>query len=53
MKKLPDNEKYEKMTPKEALQAFVDACEEEDWEEAEKFCDSSVSIKTSESTSEA
>jgi hypothetical protein len=35
--KLQDNEKYEKMTPKEAAQAFFDACGKEDWVEAQKF----------------
>jgi len=36
-KKLSDNEKYEKMTPKEAATAFFQACAEEDWEEVLKF----------------
>ena len=35
--KLPDNEKYEQMTPKQAAQAFFEACSNEDWAEAEKF----------------
>jgi outer membrane lipoprotein-sorting protein len=35
--RLPDNEKYEKMTPKEAAQAFFEACGREDWNEVEKF----------------
>ena len=34
---LPDNERYEKMTPKEAAEAFFQACTEEDWEEVLKF----------------
>jgi outer membrane lipoprotein-sorting protein len=34
---LPDNEKYEKMTPKEAAIAFFTACAKEDWDEAVKF----------------
>jgi len=34
---LPDNERYEKMTPKEAAQTFFQACAEEDWEEVLKF----------------
>jgi len=34
---LPDNERYEKMTPKEAAEAFFQACAEEDWEEVLKF----------------
>lgn len=40
-KKLSDNEKYEKMTPKEAAEAFFQACAEENWEEALKFRSSS------------
>jgi hypothetical protein len=36
--KLADNEKYEKMTPKEAAQAFFAACEKRNWPEVEKFC---------------
>jgi len=35
--RLVDNEKYEKMTPKEAAQAFFEACGRRDWKEAEKF----------------
>jgi hypothetical protein len=35
--RLPDNEKYEKMTPLEAARAFFEACHKEDWKEAEKF----------------
>jgi hypothetical protein len=34
---LPDNERYENMTPKEAAEAFFQACAEEDWEEVLKF----------------
>ncbi|MFA5554794.1 MAG: hypothetical protein WCZ89_02730 [Phycisphaerae bacterium] len=34
---LPDNEKYEKMTPKEAAEAFFKVCEKKDWEEFDKF----------------
>ncbi len=34
---LPDNEKYEKMTPREAAQAFFEACAKEDWDEVQKF----------------
>ena len=34
---LPDNEKYEKMTPKEAARAFFEACAKEDWDETMKF----------------
>lgn len=40
-KKLSDNEKYEKMTPKEAATAFFQACAEENWEEVLKFKTSS------------
>lgn len=35
--RLPDNEKYEKMSPQEAARAFLEACGKEDWKEAEKF----------------
>jgi hypothetical protein len=35
--KLPDNEKYEKMTPKEAATAFFEACAKENWDEVRKF----------------
>jgi hypothetical protein len=35
--RLPDNEKYEKMTPLEAARAFFAACAKEDWDEAAKF----------------
>ncbi|MCE5302401.1 MAG: hypothetical protein LLF97_04735 [Planctomycetaceae bacterium] len=34
---LPDNEKYAKMTPKEAARAFFEACAREDWDETMKF----------------
>ena len=34
---LSDNEKYEKLTPAEAAQAFFEACVKEDWDEAQKF----------------
>ena len=34
---LPDNEKYVKMTPKEAALAFFTACAEENWQEYLKF----------------
>jgi hypothetical protein len=36
-KVLADNEKYEKMTPKEAAEAFFRACSEENWDEFLKF----------------
>jgi outer membrane lipoprotein-sorting protein len=35
--KLADNEKYEKMTPKEAAAAFFEACSKENWDELQKF----------------
>ena len=34
---LPDNEKYQQMTPKETAEAFFEACANEDWEEYLKF----------------
>jgi hypothetical protein len=34
---LPDNEKYEKMTAKEAAQTFFEACEKADWDVAQVF----------------
>lgn len=34
---LADNERYERMTPKEAAIAFFTACAEEDWDELVKF----------------
>jgi hypothetical protein len=43
LKILPDNEKYEKMTPKEAAQAFFDAYGRKDVVEAQKFLDGSIS----------
>jgi hypothetical protein len=36
-KPLPDNKKYEKMTPEQAARAFFEACAKEDWAEVEKF----------------
>jgi hypothetical protein len=41
MTTLPDNEKYEKMTPKEAVEAFFDACKRKDIDEVQKFLDGS------------
>jgi outer membrane lipoprotein-sorting protein len=35
--KLPDNEKYEKMTPKETAAAFFEACSKENWDELKKL----------------
>jgi len=34
---LPDNKRYEKMTPTEATETFFKACAEENWEEVLKF----------------
>ena len=34
---LPDNERYEKMTPEEAATTFFTACAAEDWDELVKF----------------
>ena len=42
--RLPDNEKYEKMTPEQAARAFFEACQRKDWDEVKKFywpCDDS------------
>jgi len=35
--RLPDNEKYEKMTPEQAARAFFEACGKNDWDEVQKF----------------
>ncbi|MHC4398488.1 MAG: zf-HC2 domain-containing protein [Planctomycetota bacterium] len=35
-KRLPDNEKYERMRPDEIARALLEACAKEDWEEAQK-----------------
>ena len=35
--KLPDNKKYEQMTPHEAAKAFFEACAKRDWAEVQKF----------------
>jgi hypothetical protein len=37
IKILPDNAKYEKMTPKQAAEAFFKACAEKNWDEVLKF----------------
>ena len=34
---LPDNKKYEQLTPKQAAEAFFKACARKDWEEMAKF----------------
>ncbi|MGD0382170.1 MAG: zf-HC2 domain-containing protein [Thermoguttaceae bacterium] len=46
--KLPDNEKYEKMTPKEAAQAFFKACSKENWDEVSKFWEGPVTKRRKE-----
>lgn len=46
---LADNKKYEQMTPKQAAQAFFEACAKLDWVEAEKFETSPISQGTKES----
>jgi beta-lactamase regulating signal transducer with metallopeptidase domain len=45
VKKLPNNEKYERMTPQEAVQAFVDACRKNQPAEAKKFLPPSIAAK--------
>jgi outer membrane lipoprotein-sorting protein len=35
--RLPDNEKYEQMTPTQAARAMFEACAKSDWDEASKF----------------
>jgi hypothetical protein len=42
VERLPDNEKYEKLTPEEAVQAFCDACAKSDVDEAKKFLHPSI-----------
>lgn len=43
---LPDNEKYAKMTPKEAATAFFEACSKENWDEVQKFWGSVAADKS-------
>lgn len=43
---LPDNEKYAKMTPKEAATAFFEACAKENWDEVQKFWGSAAADKS-------
>ena len=38
VKILPDNAKYEKMTPRQAAETFFKACAEKQWDEVLKFC---------------
>lgn len=40
---MPDNEKYERMTPAEAARAFFDACSKRDWNEAAKYWETPIS----------
>ncbi|MGC8641378.1 MAG: hypothetical protein ACP5XB_16055 [Isosphaeraceae bacterium] len=35
--RLPDNARYEKMTPEQAARAFFEACAKENWEEVHKY----------------
>ena len=35
--RLPNNEKYEKMTPEQAARAFFEACGKKDWDEVRKY----------------
>jgi outer membrane lipoprotein-sorting protein len=44
--RLPDNEKYAKMSPKEMATAFLKACSNENWDEVVKF-DSSTRVSDS------
>lgn len=41
-KVLPDNEKYQKMTPKQTALAFFEACAKEDWNESLKYWSSTA-----------
>ena len=49
---LPDNERYERMTPKEAAEAFFKACAEKDWDEFLKFWPLPEDDKQTEQTKE-
>ena len=40
--RMPDNEKYEKMTPSEAARVFFEACSKRDWDEVAKFWTMSI-----------
>lgn len=46
--RLPDNEKYEKMTPREAARAMFEAFGRRDWDEARKFWTSDISDRIKE-----
>lgn len=39
---VPNNEKYEKMTPEQAARAFFDACGRKDWDEVRVFMTSGI-----------
>ena len=43
---LPDNAKYEALSPQQAAQAFLDACAKQDWNEAQKFASGPISQGT-------
>jgi len=43
---LPDNEKYERMTPTEAARAFFEACSHEDWDTVAVFLNAAVDERT-------
>jgi hypothetical protein len=43
VERLPDNEKYEKMTPEEAVQAFFDACRKNNLDEVRNLLHPSIS----------
>jgi hypothetical protein len=46
LKPLADGGKYEKLTPKDVLQAFFAACKKKDWKEAQKFLVDSTSSES-------
>jgi outer membrane lipoprotein-sorting protein len=46
LERLPDNEKYEKMTPLEAARAYFEACAKEDWAEVQKFEDAPLTERS-------
>jgi hypothetical protein len=45
LKPLPDNEKYQKMTPQEAVEARFKAYQEKDAEEVWRFSDGSITVE--------
>jgi hypothetical protein len=46
LERLPDNEKYEKMTPLEAARTYFEACAKEDWAEVQKFEDAPLTERS-------